>query len=177
MGGHRRKSTRLKNYDYASTGMYFVTICTRNRECLFGEIVNSRMQMNRWGEIVAKEWSKTPEIRPNVMLDEFVIMPNHMHGIINILPNVGATRRVAPTTMRANGPISGSVGAIIGQFKSATTKRINQMRNVVHAPIWQRNYHDHIMRNEADLNRIREYIKNNPATWNDDRNNPKNEIV
>jgi REP element-mobilizing transposase RayT len=170
-----RRSIRLKGYDYAQAGAYFVTICTCDRECLFGEIAGSEMRLNEIGQIVAEEWIRAPQIRPYVELDEWVIMPNHMHGIIVIMEGgmVGATRRVAPTTTdRPTGPKSGSLGAIIGQFKSVTTKRVNALRGTPRVPVWQRNYYEHIIRNEDDLARVREYIANNPLQWGIDRNNP-----
>jgi REP-associated tyrosine transposase len=171
----RRRYIRLKDYDYAQAGAYFVTICTRDRECLFGEIAGSEMRLNEIGQIMADEWIRAPRIRPYVELDEWIIMPNHLHGIVVIMAGgmVGATRRVAPTpTDRPTGPKSGSLGAIIGQFKSITTKRINTLRGAPGASIWQRNYYEHIVRDDRDLARIREYIANNPLQWKTDRNNP-----
>ncbi len=174
---HRRRSIRLIGYDYTQPGAYFVTIVTHERGCLFGKVVNGAMQLNPLGEIVRAEWFKTAELRPYVRLDEreFVVMPNHIHGIIWIVDDddnddVGATRRVAPTIPR--GPIPRSIGAIIGQFKSAVTKRINAMRNRASAPIWQRNYYEHIIRNDSSRNRIRQYILENPLRWHLDRENP-----
>lgn len=178
---HRRRSIRLKEYDYRrAAGAYFITICSWNNECLFGSILDGKMQLNENGQIVEGEWLQTGVVRPNVKLDTFVVMPNHIHGIIilnedggTIQSVVGATRRVAPTG-RPMGPVSGSIGAIIGQYKSIVTKRINKMRNTTWFNIWQRNYYEHIIRNENELNRIREYIRNNPARWAEDENNPEN---
>jgi REP element-mobilizing transposase RayT len=181
---HHRRSIRLKGYDYTQAGAYFVTIVARGRECLFGEIAAGEMQLNEWGRIVEHEWRQTATVRPNVTLDQFVVMPNHIHGIIilNDPDIVGATRRVAPTTPRVTpipsvvptpiGPQSGSIGAIIGQFKSIVTKRINATRQTPGAPVWQRNYYEHILRDEAALNRIRQYIGDNPRQWAEDENNP-----
>jgi len=188
---HHRQSIRLKGYDYSRAGAYFVTVCTQGRACLFGDVVNGEMRVNELGEIVNNEWLRTEQIRPHVELDEFIVMPNHIHAIIWIVTDdsVGATRRVAPTkngqvaptihpysqTTRPCGPKSQSIGAIIGQFKSVVTKRINQMRGIPGAPVWQRNYYEHIIRNDESLNRIREYIANNPLQWTLDRE--KQEIV
>lgn len=169
---HHRRSLRLNGYDYAQAGAYFVTICTQNRACLFGEVVDGKMRLNVFGEIAREEWFRTGQIRPNVELDAFVIMPNHIHGIIVIRGNVGATRRVAPTKHPA-GPVSGSIGAIVGQFKSITAKRINELRGTPRVPVWQRNYHERIIRDEPALARIREYIANNPRQWTLDRLNPR----
>ena len=179
---HHRRSIRLPNYDYTRAGAYFVTIVTHRRECLFGEIVGDEMRMNDFGKIVAEEWEKTATVRANVILhpDEFVVMPNHIHGIVWIVDdggetvgatgreNVGATvvgaqRRCAPT--RPTNVIPGSLGAIVRGFKSIVTKRINRRRNTPGAPVWQRNYYEHIIRNDESLRRIREYIAQNPTRW------------
>ncbi|MCS7283483.1 MAG: transposase [Anaerolineae bacterium] len=173
---HHRRSIRLRGYDYTQPGAYFVTICTHGREPLFGTVVDGEMRVNEWGAIVREEWFRTAQLRPYVMLyeDEFVVMPNHVHGIIWIVgETVGATRRVAPTTtIPPAGPVAGSVGAIIGQFKSAVTKRINILRATPGAPVWQRNYYEHIIRNERALDAIRRYIAENPLRWHLDRYNP-----
>lgn len=192
---HKRRSIRLKDYDYSSAGAYFVTICSWNRECLFGDISAGEMHLNEYGEILKRQWLHAVVVRANVELDEFQIMPNHLHGIIVLNDTVGATRRVArfsqdrltiqeraihriaPTnaqTKGISGAGSGSIGAIIGQFKSVATKHINKMRNSPGSPIWQRNYYEHIIRNEDEMERIREYMINNPAKWSEDENNPTN---
>jgi len=176
---HHRRSIRLKGYDYTRPGAYFVTISTYQRECLFGKLVDGEMRLNAYGEIVRDEWFKTAQIRPNVLLtaDEFVVMPNHIHGIIWIVDDletrpVGATRRVAPTaTQRPRGPEPGSIAAIVGSFKSAVAKRINRMRQTRGAAVWQRNYYEHIIRNERALRAIRRYILENPLRWHLDRYN------
>jgi putative transposase len=164
-----RHSLRLKGYNYAQMGAYFITICTANRKSFLGKIVNGKMQINGYGKIIETEWLKTPHLRPNVSLDTYVIMPNHFHAILIIHDDVGATRRVAPTIRnRPTGPLSGSVGAIVGQFKSKVTKRINSWQQVVGKEVWQRNYYEHVIRDEDDLNRVREYIENNPDRWLED---------
>ncbi|BBA35117.1 uncharacterized protein sS8_3174 [Methylocaldum marinum] len=184
-----RRSIRLQGYDYSQAGAYFVTLCTHNRECLFGEIVNGEMRLNDAGQIVAGEWLKTAEIRDEIELDAWVVMPNHFHGILvitdgrgdrpvapvdGVAPMNGTTisgeqgdRRVAPT-----GPQPRSIGAVMAGFKSAVTKRINELRQSPGAKLWQRNYWEHIVRNEPELNRIREYIHNNPAQWELDKLHP-----
>jgi putative transposase len=177
---HHRRSIRLKEYDYSSDGGYFITICSHDRACLFGEIVHDEMHLNPYGEIVREEWARTEALRANVILDVFVVMPNHLHGVIFLseVPNmsreesVGATRRVAPTQTRPAGPSSGSISAIVGQFKSVVTKRINQLRNSSEPPIWQRNYYERIIRNEKALDAIRQYIIYNPQMWASDEDNP-----
>lgn len=168
----RRKSIRLHGYDYAQPGAYFVTLCTRQRACLFGDVRDGGMRLNAIGEIVADEWVKTAEIRDEIDLDEWVVMPNHFHAILVI---GRGDRPVAPTTTKpvaSMGPRSRSVGAAIAGFKSSAAKRINTLRGTLGAPVWQRNYHEHIIRDEVSLDRIREYILANPSRWAADPDNP-----
>ncbi len=164
---HHRRSIRLKEYNYAQAGAYFVTIVTYQRESLFGEIVDGVMKLNEWGEIARREWFKTAELRPYIELyeDEFVVMPNHAHGILWMNDDVGAERCSAPTTPHVP---AGSLGAIVRAYKSAVTYAINAARQTRGMVVWQRNYYEHIIRNDADLNRIREYVVNNPLKWADD---------
>lgn len=130
--------------------------------------MNDKMIVNNIGEIVKSEWIKTAEYYNNVELDRCIIMPNHLHGIIEIAKNINnrATHRVAPTIQK------NSIGSIIGQFKSVTTKRIH--KNGLTNFKWQRNYYEHVIRNEKELNSLREYIQNNPIKWALDKKNPKN---
>ena len=176
-GLHRRRSLRLQGYDYAQDGAYFVTLCTHDRECLFGEIVDGVMRLSDAGVVVSDECFKTAQIRKTVRLnvDEFVVMSNRVHGILWIM-DVGVIRRVAPTGAgrRPTDPAPGSVGAILAQFKSAVSKSINALHGTRGIQIWQRNYHEHIIRDDNSLNRIREYIGNNPRPWVLDRENPAN---
>jgi len=240
---HQRRSIRLHGYDYTRNGAYFVTICAHERRNLFGHMVDDKIQLNALGLIVQEEWAQTAIVRPNIELDAFVVMPNHIHGIIVITDNtVGATRRVAQMdndnvaraprrvaqmdndnvaraprrvaqmdndnvaraprrvaqmdndnvarasrrlaqmdndnvarasrrlapTDRPNGPASGSIGAIIAQYKSIVTKRIRRLPDAPGHPIWQRNYYEHIIRSEESLNQIRQYIVNNPSRWAED---------
>ena len=172
---HHRRSIRLKGYDYVQSGAYFITICVHNRECLFGDVIEGEMRCNEYGQIVRQEWLKTSEIRPRVRLDEteFGVMPNHIHGIIRITDDdVGTRRRRAPTIEQFGKPVCGSIPTIIRAFKSIVTKRINQIHGTPGAPAWQRNYHEHIIRNEESVKRIRQYIADNPRRWTFDRENP-----
>ena len=130
------------------------------------------MVINRIGQIVADEWWKTPVLRPNIELDEFVVMPNHFHGIVAIVEGRGTARR-APTPERFGTPVSGSLPTIVRSFKSAVTSHVNTLRGIPGASPWQRNYHEHVIRNENDLHRIREYIQTNPLRWELDRENPE----
>ncbi len=168
---HHRRSIRLKNYDYAQPGAYFVTVCTNRMTCLLGEIVDGAMKLNPIGEVVEEEWLKTPILRPNVGLDEYVVMPNHLHGIIMIMDHGRGVLQYAPTTSRFNSP-SQTIGAIVRGFKSVVTKRINRMRDTPGQSVWQRNYYEHIIRSDKALNRIQEYIVYNPQRWHTDRYNP-----
>jgi putative transposase len=184
---HRRCSLRLKEYDYSQAGAYFVTIYTRDRECLFGDIVDGEMRLNEYGRIVANRWDAIPDYIENVQRDEFVVMPNHVHGII-ILNNVGA-QFIAPTGNNRQTPqqtpqinqgvinhAPTTVGEIVRAFKARCTHIINQIRNTPGYPIWQRNYYEHVIRNDDDLNRIRQYIIENPMNWHKDTDNPANII-
>ena len=184
---HRRRSIRLQGYDYSQAGAYFLTICTHERKCLFGEITDDKMHLNDAGRIVAEEWLKTPVIRAEIELDEWVVMPNHFHGIA-VITDTGATNRhgakkrntddrpvgrcsgrfngrppVAPT-----GPKPKSIGAMMSGFKSSVTSRVNAYRQLSGSEVWQRNYWDHIIRNETELTTLRKYIRTNPARWQQD---------
>jgi REP element-mobilizing transposase RayT len=165
----QRRSIRLPHYDYRESGFYFVTLCVHDRVCLFGEIVNGIMQLNECGALVASEWSRTAVIRPQVVLDEFVVMPNHFHGIVMLKVS---RRGVLPYAFPNFRSPSQTLGAILRGFKSTTTKRINEIRDTLGAAVWQRNYYEHVVRNDEELQRIREYIVNNPAQWELDRENP-----
>ena len=174
---HNRHSIRLKNYDYSSNGAYFVTICTHNREYLFGDVVDGKMETNSLGNLVVSTWELLPNRFP-VIIDTYQIMPNHFHGIIIIVGAglVPALELGAPVTNRA--PTRGAptskqptLGNIIGAFKSLTT---NAWSN---GKFWQRNFYEHVIRNEQELYKIQEYIELNPAMWERDRNNMENIYV
>jgi REP element-mobilizing transposase RayT len=168
---HRRYSIRLPGYDYSQNGAYFVTLCTQGRECLFGDIIDGAMRLNEIGELVEEEWRKTAIIRNEIELDEWVIMPNHIHGILIISQGRGTARR-APTFEQFGKPVPGSIPTVIRSFKSAVTKRSNIMRGTSGVRLWQRNYYEIVIRNEDELNHIRRYIIENPTNWNTDRENP-----
>jgi len=169
---HRRRSIRLKDWDYAQPGAYFVTIVAYGRELLFGQVVGDEIRLSAFGEIVRDEWLASADIRREIRLDEFVVMPNHLHGIVWIVADddiVGATGR---SPLPPRGPTPRSLGAFIAGYKSAVTKRINEMRGTPGNPVWQRNYYEHIIRNERELDTIRHYIRDNPARWAEDPENP-----
>lgn len=173
LGKYRRRSIRLIKYDYSQAGGYFITICTHNCKNIFGKVVDGVMISNEYGNIVESEWIKTAKIRRNVLLDEYVIMPNHMHVIIMIIDDGRGTLQRAPTVEQFGKPVSNSIPTIIRLFKSTTTKQVNQIRNTPTFPVWQRNYYEHVIRNEEKLYKIRQYIQNNPLSWHLDRENPE----
>ncbi len=202
---HHRRSIRLRGYDYSKAGAYFVTICTQNRECLFGHIIDGQMRLNDAGGMIQTVWDEMPLNYPGIETDEFVVMPNHIHGIVVIGvgacpcacpdsgrpqpqktqpqktktgrpqpgPQAGQPQGVAPTGINPTGATATSklsLPDVVHRFKTMTTKRYtdgvkqHQWRRFP-AKLWQRNYWEHIVRNEPDLNRIRKYICNNPTQW------------
>jgi REP element-mobilizing transposase RayT len=235
---YRRRSIRLPEYDYAQAGAYFVTLCTHNREPLFGDIVDGEMALNEFGEIVHRCWTALPGHFSHVCLDAFVVMPNHLHGVIIIARTNGADRTdhrngeglakftetpvhegsahwdeasarftyepvrgrgarrgealarggveipstgganaspLQPSSLEKpwpNGTRPGSLAAMVQNFKSVSTRAINRLRGETGLPVWQRNYYEHIIRDERDLDRIRQYIADNPGHWAEDAENP-----
>jgi REP element-mobilizing transposase RayT len=171
---HHRRSMRLIGYDYSRAGAYFITICTQHRRCIFGEVVNGEMILNKYGQVAYDEWLKTPDIRLNISLDVFVVMPNHMHAIIvsidkeadeyHFAPNAFALRAEEPVPFRSP---SNTIGAIVRGYKSAVTKQINALN--FDGQVWQRNYHDHIISTEQSYQNISSYIVNNPKKWSEDK--------
>lgn len=175
---HHRESIRLKDCDYSKEGMYFITICTQNRECLFGNIMDKKMILNDAGKMIEKIYNELPNYFNNIKINDYVIMPNHFHCVIEIVgvPFMGtqifsnkinendrATTRVAPT-----------VGDIVGAFKSLTTNEYIRMVKNNELPnfekrIWQRNYYENIIRNEEIHQKVVDYIKINPLKWQDDK--------
>jgi REP element-mobilizing transposase RayT len=180
---HHRQSIRLPGYDYGSAGAYFVTICTYQRDLLFEDPVLRR--------VAETLWQRIPRHSPHVRLDEWVVMPNHIHGIVVIMDDqrrgkaspatgshsepvpaseIGLADQVvsgdaSPLPQRPSGVRPGSLGAIVGNFKSVTARRINRLRGMPGSPVWQRNYYEHIVRDERALNAVRQYIADNPARW------------
>ena len=191
---HHRTSSRLQGFDYSLAGAYFITLVTYQREMLFGEIVDSKMKLNRRGEIAQEEWFRSADIRKEIRLfaDEFVVMPNHIHGIVwivdgnvvgendvaeanggpdqivnnNTMVVVGADGR-PPLHMPSRKPRS--LGSFVAGFKSSVTKRIRDELN--ETGIWQRNYHDRVIRNGRELDAVRRYIESNPYAWEKDEEN------
>ena len=161
---HHRLSIRLHGYDYNQPGSYFVTICTYEKHHVFGSIVNDEMYLNDAGQIIKNTWNSIPQRFPNIELDEYIIMPNHLHGIIT---NNGATNNAKFKS--SNNPLSSHLsllGQIIRTFKAASTSQIRKI--VIPDFSWQKNYYEHIIRQEKDLDHIRQYITTNPADWAQD---------
>ena len=166
-----RRSIRLQGYDYSQSGAFFVTICTYQNACLFGEIRDGKMTVNNLGLIVTDCWSQITQVRPNVELDAFILMPNHLHGILFIFDKNTADVATRPKRTANDSEsrlASGSLGVIIGQFKRAVTIRSKLLNKPPEQAIWQRNYYEHIVRNERSLDDIRKYIVENPGKWLDD---------
>ncbi len=189
----RRKSTRLPGYDYTQPGAYFVTLCTCNRVSLFGEIVAGEMHCNDFGRITSKTWEWLSQQYLYIELDAWIVMPNHLHGIVMINQDCRGRSRPAPTSGNRSDlafgvqPVSAPVnpstntiddsmirkplGQIIGAFKTVSGKQINLLRNSPSKPVWQRSFFEHIIRNDKSLEIIRSYIINNPMRWNLDKDN------
>lgn len=198
---HHRRSIRLQGYDYAQNGAYFITICIQSCACLLGYITSGTMELSDGGKMVVSQWNALPQRFPQVQLDEYIVMPNHFHGIITISPVVGAPlvgalsggaesapnaheqtcaspntkapTRGAPTGMvqpHIQATATPTIGDIVGAFKSLTTREYVKGVQQHHWPafekrLWQRNYHEHIIRQKKSLCAIREYIMNNPVNW------------
>ena len=179
---HHRRSIRLKGYDYSQAGAYYVTVCTHNHLCLFGHVVNEKMMLNDPGRMIQSVWDQLTNQFSNIELDEYVIMPNHIHGISFI---VGASLVGAqPSTWQGAGtrpaPTVG-LGHIVGAFKSiATNEYIRGVKQhgwpTFAGKLWQRNYYERVIRNDVELKRIRQYIVENPMKWEFDHENPDSKI-
>ncbi|MBL1216666.1 MAG: transposase [Planctomycetes bacterium] len=174
---HHRRSVRLGRYDYSQNGAYFITVCCHGWKCLLGRIVSGRMVLSSFGRIVSAEWERTEVMRPHVRTDSFVVMPNHVHGIIMIEGKRGSrgTLPRAPQSEQFGKPTSDSIPTIVRSFKAATTVRINRNRNKPGEPFWQRNYYEHVIRDEDELYQIHEYIRTNPIRWAADTLNRTND--
>ena len=187
---HHRRSIRLPNYDYTQIGAYYITIVTHDREMLFGEVINREMNLSNLGQIAQREWERLPQRFKHIELGAFVIMPDHVHGIIIIRHCCRGTAdyarqddpqgsRRAPTgetvtTEQFGKPVSGSIPTIVRSYKSSVALRINYARPGDSTPVWQRNYYEHIIRNEQDMQAKWDYIESNPANWENDDENPHN---
>ncbi len=178
---HTRRSIRLKGYDYSQAGLYFITICTQNRLCLFGGIHNGEMRLNDAGTMIERQWHESICRFNNIKTHEYIVMPNHFHDIIEFVgaPLVGAHCTIQPSTMaeRQTGQPQGiapTVGDVVGSFKSLSTNEyIRGVKDNIwprfDKRLWQRNYYEHIIRDEKSYLQISEYIQTNPITWPDDK--------
>ena len=175
---HHRRSIRLPGYDYSQAGAYYITIVTHQRDCLFGKIENEKMILSDLGKIADECWRAIPDHFPLVELGAYVVMPNHVHGIIVITDNGRGAALLRPYTGPDENQNShkinvkpGSLGAIVRSYKSAVSYRIHKEHNAT--GIWQRNYYEHIIRDEKDLQNKTDYIDANPMLWDEDENNPQ----
>jgi putative transposase len=153
---NHRQSIRLNGYDYSTSGGYFITICTHEREHLFGDIVDGIMELNIFGNIARSHWQQLSQHHSNIIMDESIVMPNHLHGII---------------ILESSTDYQKSISEIIRGFKTFSAKAINKERGLRSVPVWQRSYYDRIIRNESELDHVRQYIINNPRNWDADKNN------
>jgi putative transposase len=189
---HHRRSIRLQGYDYSQEGAYYVTIVTQGRECLFGEIFEGKMRLNEYGEIVEKWWNEIPIHFSNVELGVFIIMPNHVHGIIFITterrgevvsPHDNPNNNIQDAYDGQTNNLGGetpplrkrTLGQIVAYFKYQSTKEMNRIvtDNAI-TKFWQRNYYEHVIHNEKDLQNKTDYIQANPSLWDEDDDNPQN---
>ena len=173
-----RRSVRLPDPDYTEPGAYFVTLCTHDRRCILSEVTLDGLRPTPIGEIVCDEWRRSADLRAEVELDAFVVMPNHIHGIVVI----GGTSPRDHRGPRAHGraPLrrpARSLGAFVAGFKAAATSHINRLAGTPGAPVWQRNYYEHIIRSDKEFARVRQYIAENPGRWAEDPENPTTQPV
>jgi len=175
-----RRSVRMRTYDYATAGIYFVTICTHGKKCMLGRVQEDRAVLSRTGAVVEEHWRAIPEHNPGVELDAFVVMPNHLHGLI-ILPKARRAQHAVPLRNKNILVPERTFGALqprelptlVRSFKAACTRRVNQLRGAPGQPLWQRGYHEHVVRGDDDLEQLQRYIAENPLRWALDRENPQ----
>lgn len=167
MRSYGNRCPRLKGFDYAQVGAYFITVCTYQRECLLGNVIDGAMILDFPGEQVFEAWHGLPDHYPHVRLDAFVIMPNHVHGIVVLSGDrVAAGLKPAATKRHA-------LPEVVRGFKTFSSRRTNAWRQTAGTHVWQRNYHEHVIRSERELDKIRQYIATNPLRWALDRENPQ----
>ena len=174
---HHRRSVRLLGWDYSSPGVYYITICTHRRECLFGGVITGEMRLNQFGDAADACWRAITDHTQCIELDEWVVMPNHIHGLIVILDTSVGARHAVPLHQSQEvfgKPKPDSLSTVVRSFKSAVTRQINTLRNTSGAPVWQRSFYDHIVRTQSDIDQIRLYIPENPMQWHMDSENPDN---
>jgi REP element-mobilizing transposase RayT len=170
--GHRRRSIRLIDFDYAGGALYFVTICADRRRCIFGRVDDGEARLNALGRVVEDEWIKSLEMRRHVDLDAYVIMPNHLHAIVALFDQGARSAPLCARNLRS-GMQAKSLASLVAGFKAAVTRRASNALPRLRLPVWQRNYYEHIVRDDRDLERIRAYIEANPARWEEDIYHPR----
>ena len=175
-----RRSIRLPGFDYSRVGIYFVTICSAQRRCIFGQIHGNDAVLSRIGEIVRACWIEIPQHFPNVKIETYVVMPNHVHGILTInekLPDANRENKSTVTTELFGRPSPKSVPTIIRSFKAAASKRARESGLAVSGSIWQRGYYEHVLRNTREYVETTNYILHNPVRWADDEENPNTKSI
>jgi REP element-mobilizing transposase RayT len=170
--GHKRRSIRLKDFDYAGGALYFVTICADRRRCIFGRIDDGEARLNALGRVVEDEWIKSLEMRRHIDLDAYVVMPNHFHAVVALFDQGARSAPLRDKRLRS-GMQAESLASVIAGFKASVTRRASAVLPRLRLPIWQRNYYEHVVRDEPDLERIRHYIAANPARWEEDSYHPR----
>ena len=168
----QRRSIRLKGFDYSSTGAYFVTICTQRYRCIFGRVVEDQVRLSHLGTVVREKWLDLPAHHPGVTLDEFIVMPNHVHGILRLRNAETGTAGRAPTVERFGRPVANSLSTIIRSYKASVTKRVRELADHRYR-VWQNKFWERVIRNDRELADIRLYIRQNPLKWALDRENPE----
>ncbi len=174
----RRSPLRLRGFDYSQPGAYFVTVCTQSRETRFGVVVDGVMRLSTEGKIVGGTWLCLPDHYPDVQMDVFVVMPNHVHGIVILGGHVGAGLKPAPTSCGGGLTVEPvgrhhSLSEIVRGSKTFSARGVNNLRGTPGAPVWQRGFYEHVLRDDADLDRVRRYIEAIPIRWAADEENPK----
>jgi putative transposase len=178
MKAGRRRSIRLKDYDYSQAGAYFITVRTRSGHLLFGDIVGEKIHLTEVGHLADACWRDIPHHFPNVDPDEYVVMPNHVHGIVVLLSqDCKGTACRAPTAERFSRPTPLSIPTIVRSFKAAVTGQVHLIHGFSRAALWQRNYYEHVIRDDKSLDRIRNYILTNPLRWHLDGENPSRTAI
>jgi len=190
---HARVSHRLKSHDYTEPGYYFITVCVENRECIVGKVAAGQVELNESGRFVDYRIRECCAGLSSVFVDTYVMMPNHVHilfGVIAVEAEGAKHSRTIEIEVQgheranawplqgdrpARGTKGGSIGAIVQNLKSVTSRGINRLRGTLGCPVWQRDYYDHVVRDVDELDRIRTYIEQNPARWNEDKENPENQ--
>jgi putative transposase len=168
----RRRSIRLKDFDYTAGALYFLTLCADRRRCIFGKVEEGETRLNSLGRMVEDEWIRSLEMRRHIDLDAFVVMPNHFHAIVALFDQGARSAPLRGKSFR-DGMQATGLASLVAGFKAAVTRRASHALPQLRMPVWQRNYYEHIVRDERDLQRIRDYVAANPARWEEDSYHPQ----